>query len=110
MNAETDQANLGIDSPKGRKDKDGTPAVIKTKPLKDGIHDLMNLKAKADAAREKLNSAVKAIAEQSGLLSSVVRKLVNARSGDNFEAKANEIEQLGIVFEEVGEHDKRPLD
>lgn len=91
-------------SVKGRKDKDGTDAVIKTKPLKASIRELGTLKAKADEAKNKLNDAIKAVAEKSGLLSSVVRKFVNACSGDrgHFDDEVRKVEQLSIAFEEVG--------
>ena len=97
------QTDLAIDKARGRKQKDGTEDVIKTKPLKEAITELLSLKAKADAAKDKMNSAVKAVAEKSGLLSKVVRKLVNARSGEGFEEAKREVVQLGIVFEEIGD-------
>ena len=106
MQTANEQAELAIRNASGRKDNDGIEAVIKTKPLKDGIHELMRLKTKADQKRDDLAAAVKRIAEQSGLLSSVVRKLVNARTGDKFQEEKRKVEQLGIVFEEVGEEVK----
>mgnify|MGYP001563945639 CR=1 FL=1 len=96
------QTELAISKASGRKQKDGTEDVIKVKPLKDAIDDLIVLHAKAMTARGKLNDAVKVVAEKSGLLSSVVRKLVNARAGENWEEESRKVVQLGIVFEEVG--------
>jgi hypothetical protein len=96
------QAELAINTAAGRKDKDGTEAVIKLQPLKKAISELETLKNKSDQARDKLNDAVKAVAEQSGLLSSVVRKLVNARCGENFAEEKTKAEQLAMVFGEVG--------
>ena len=96
------QTELAIDKAKGRKDSTGQEDVIKTKPLKDAIDDLIALHGKKQNANDKFNAAVKAVAEKSGLLSSVVRKLVNARAGDKWEEESRKVVQLGIVFEEVG--------
>ena len=101
MDAVTETSNA-IRKARGRKDGGGQEAVISTKPLKDKLRELEELKKKSDAAKDRLNDAIKAIAEQAGLLASVVRKLVNARSGDNYEQEARKVEQLGIVFDEIG--------
>ena len=103
MDTATDLAGDAIAKAKGRKSSDGTEDVIKTKPLKEAVAELETLKTKADAAKDKLNDAIKAVAERSGLLSKVVRKLVNARHGEDFEDAKREVMQLGIVFDEVGD-------
>lgn len=95
-----DQA-IGKAKARGRKDSEGQEAVIKTKPLKDSLRELGTLKAKSDAAKEKLNDAIKAVAEKSGLLSSVVRKFVNAATGEKFEEERRKVEQAALVFDEV---------
>lgn len=100
--AATELAGEAINRAKGRKSSDGTEDVIKVKPLKEAIAELETLKTKADAAKDRLNDAIKAVAERSGLLSKVVRKLVNARHGEGFEDAKREVDQLAIVFDEVG--------
>jgi hypothetical protein len=90
---------------RGRKDVDKEDgATIKLKPLKDALRELGELALKAKEANAKVKDAIKAVAEKSGLLSSVVRRLVKALSGDSdqFEDEKRKVEQLGIVFEEIG--------
>ena len=94
------------EKPGGRKDGSGTAAVIKTQPLKESIQELIRLFDKNATVRDDLNKAIKKVAEKTGVLSSVVRRLVAARAGDKFDEKKNEVEQLGIVFDEVGEDPK----
>lgn len=107
MDTQTNDANLqptkGKRSAKGRKDNEGQEAVIKTQPLKDNIKELMLLKKKLEDATGNMNAAIKRTAEKSGLLSSVVRRLVNARHSGKFAEEKVKVDQLGIVFEEVGE-------
>lgn len=91
-------------TPRGRKDKDRDDGeAIKLEPLKKSLRELGTLAAKADEASAKLKDAVKAVAERSGLLSSVVRRLVRAHSGDSdhFADEKRKAEQLGIAFEEI---------
>lgn len=95
------QTGLDIDKPGGRKDGDGTPAVIKTKPLKDGWPHLLQLYEKASDVSTDFNEAVKKIAEQCGLKSSVVKRWIRAKHNDRIAETKNEIDQLSIVFEEV---------
>jgi hypothetical protein len=101
MEAATQETERAINKARGRKETDGQEKVISTKPIRESVTELCQLKVKADAARDRLNVAVKAVAEKSGLLSSVVRKFVNARAGENFEEEKRKVEQLGLVFDEV---------
>ncbi len=104
MDAAT-QTQEVIKRARGRKDKDKEDgAMVKLKPLKDSLRELGELAIKAADARAKLKDAIKAVAERSGLLSSVVGRLVKARSGDSdqFEDEKRKVEQLGIVFDEIG--------
>ena len=91
------------EKPLGRIDGDGQEAVIKMGPVKDNIMELVNLYVEAGDANAKFNDAIKATAEKSGLLSSVVRKFVVARAGENFGETARKVEQLSLIFSEVGE-------
>ena len=106
MDMRTDGIDTRADAkaPRGRKDNQGQEAVIKPQTLKDGLKNLAHLKAKAEEANQKLKDAVKAIAEKSGLEATVVRKFVNARhaGSEKFDNEKRRIEQLGIVFEEIG--------
>ena len=104
MDQATQQAELAINRARGRKDKDKDDgAAIKLKPLKDSLRELGELAEKAKEADAKLKDAIKAVAEKSGLLSSVVRRLVKAHSGDSdqFADEKRKVEQLGIVFDEI---------
>ncbi len=92
---------------RGRRDKDGTEATIKLQPLRVSLKHLMSLKVSADAAREQYNAGVKAVAEKTGLMSSVVSKLVKARSGDKFDDERRKAEQTALLFDEIGE-DENP--
>ncbi len=90
----------GTKAPRGRKDASGQEAVIKTKELKTRIDELVKLKKAADEAAVEFNDAVKAAAEKSGLLASVVRKVVTASAGENYEEEKRKAEQLSLAFEE----------
>ena len=90
---------------RGRKDKDKEDgAVIKIEPLKKSLKELGVCAMKAADANAKLKDAVKAVAEKAGLRSSVVRAMVKAQSGDSgdFNDAKRKVEQLAIVFEEIG--------
>ena len=100
MESATSQPPLPLDKPKD-KGKDGE--AIKIKPLKDNIRDLCLLKIASDEAKEVLADKIKAVATQARLQASVVKRLVNARTSANFAKHAKVVEQLGIVFDEVGE-------
>ena len=89
---------------RGRKDtnkEDG--AVIKLEPLKKSLRELGTLATKAAAANEQLKDAVKKVAEKSGLLASVVRRLVKAHSGDSdqFNDEKRKAEQMQLVLDEI---------
>ncbi len=91
----------GKRAPRGRQDRSGQEKVIKMKELEDRLPHLVSLKNKSSDAAKDFSSAVKAVAEKSGLLASVVRKVTIAKSGDNFDEKAKEAEQLELVFGKV---------
>lgn len=101
MDTATDLAGDVINKARGRKDSEGQEAVIKEKPLKDAVAELMVLNEKADAAKDKFNDAVKAVAEKAGMLAKVVRKAVKAKANDNIQEAEREAEQLSIAYEVV---------
>ena len=86
---------------KGRKGKDRQEAVIEPKVLKQRMGELVKLKKASDSASENLNDAIKAAAEKSGFLASIVRKVVVAKAGEDFDGKKREAEQLELAFEAV---------
>jgi hypothetical protein len=88
---------------RGRRDKDGTEHSITLQPLRKKLAHLMALKSSADAARDNLGAAVKAVAQETGLVSSVVRKLVNARCGERFDDARRAAEQTALIFDEIGD-------
>lgn len=104
-----DMRTEGVDArqkakPRGRKDRDRDDGeAIKLEPLKKSLRELGQLAMKAADANANLKDAVKKVAEKSGLLSSVVRRLVKAHSGDSdhFADEKRKAEQLGIVFDEI---------
>ncbi|MDA8260241.1 MAG: hypothetical protein M0Z99_32185 [Betaproteobacteria bacterium] len=102
MDAQTGSETQVKKGERGRKDAEKQEAVIKMKEVKDRIEDLVKLYNAAGDANDKLNDAIKATAEKAGLLSSVVRKFVVARAGENFEEAKRNVEQLSLCFDEVG--------
>lgn len=94
-----------IGKARGRKDKEKDDgAVIKMKPLKDSLRELGVAAIKVRDANDALKAIVKVVAEKSGLRSSVVRAMTKAQAGDSddfADAKAK-VDQLAIVFEEIG--------
>ena len=88
---------------RGRKDSEGQDAVIKPQVIEDRVDELVELHDKAAAAGEIYAEAVKKAAEDSGLLSSVVRKFVAARAGEKFDEVRRRVEQLSLLFDEVGD-------
>ena len=85
----------------GRQGKDKQEAVLKSTVLKERMSQLVKLKTAADEASQNLNDAIKAAAEKSGFLASVVRKVVVAKAGEDFEGKHREVEQLQLAFDAV---------
>jgi len=99
------QTDAVISKARGRKDKDKEDGgVIKIEPLRKSLRELGELAIKAAEANAKLKDAVKATAEKSGLVASVVRRLVKALGGDkdHFEDEKRKAEQTQLVFDEIG--------
>lgn len=93
----------GRSSPRGRKDQTtGQEEAINMAHVKKSIEELVRLYTQQQAAAEKCSDAIKAVAEKSGLLANVLRKLVKARAGEKFEEAKRTVEQLSLVFDEIG--------
>lgn len=100
MEAATAQA------PKAKAEKSETMddgVTIKLKPLKDQIKKLCNLKGDVDEAKEAFAEQIQAVATQSRILPSVIKRLVTARTSKHFKNHADQVEQLSIVFTDVGQ-------
>lgn len=89
--------------PRGRKNRDLQEAVVTTAPLRKREAELVRLHQLSIEASDALSDAIKKVAEDSGLLASVVRKYVTARAKENVPEKKREAEQLSLVFGELGE-------
>jgi flagellar biosynthesis/type III secretory pathway protein FliH len=87
---------------KGRKDG-GQEAVLKAKPVKDKINQLVKLFTAAKESSTELSEGIKAVAEEAGVNAKALRSFVAARAGEDFEAKHREVEQLVFLFEKIGE-------
>ena len=86
---------------RGRQDRSGQEKVIEVAKLIEKLPHLQGLYNTAKEANKDFSDAVKAVAEKSGLLASVVRKIVVAKAGENYDDKKKEAEQLEMVFGEL---------
>ena len=80
-------------------------AVVKLKPLRDGLKELENAYELMRASRTAYREKVAAVAEKSGVEPSVIRAFVAMRmieDSEKAERKAEQARQLVMVFEEVG--------
>lgn len=87
---------------RGRKDKSGQEAVFSKTALVNRMPDLIDSYKHLSAVQQDFNDKVKEAAEKGGVLVTVVRKYVAARAGENFVETKEKIEQLSLVFEELG--------
>ncbi len=91
---------------RGRKAKtsDHQEAIIKLDELHPLAIETMiaDFKHAQDAATV-LGESIKAWAEKAGIQSSVLRKFIAARAGENFPDKKRDAMQLSLLFEELGE-------
>ena len=88
---------------RARKDEAGQEAAIKLESLVKKIDELITLKRKVETASADYGDAIKAAAEESGLQASTVRRFVTARAGERFNEIKRDVDQLALVFDEVGE-------
>ena len=99
---ETTKGN-GRTSPPGRKSQTtGQEESIRLGPIKDSIDELVTLYTEAQESKARCSDGIKAAAEKAGLMAGVVRKFVKARAGDKFEDAKRTVEQLSLVFEQIG--------
>ena len=103
MTAQTDRSK-----PSGRKERDGTEKTITMMPLRKSLRHLASLNDALDAARSSYNAGVKAIAEKTGLMATVINKLVKSRAKDTVFEEARKAEQLSMLFSEFGGEEADP--
>jgi len=80
-------------------------AVVKLKPLRDGLKELENAYELMRASRTVFKEKIAAVAEKSGVEPSVIRAFIATRmieDSEKSERKAEQARQLVMVFEEVG--------
>jgi hypothetical protein len=102
-----DEAIAKAGKVRGRKTKtssDHQEAIIKLSELNPLAIETMiaDLKHAQDAATV-LGESIKMWAEKAGIQSSVLRKFIAARAGENFPDKKRDALQLSLLFEEIGE-------
>ena len=80
-------------------------AVVKLKPLRDGLKELENAYELMRASRTAYREKIAAVAEKSGVEPSVIRAFVAMRmieDSEKADRKVEQARQLVMVFEEVG--------
>jgi hypothetical protein len=91
---------------RGRKSNtsDHQEAIIKLSELNPLAIETMIADLKhAQEAATILGESIKMWAEKAGIQSSVLRKFIAARAGENFPDKKRDALQLSLLFEEIGE-------
>jgi hypothetical protein len=77
-------------------------AVLRIETLKTRIEHLVQLKRAADEAATDYKEAIVKTAADARCIPAVVRRFVTARAGERFIEKKQEVEQLSLLFEEIG--------
>jgi hypothetical protein len=101
-----DEAIAKAGKVRGRKAKtsDHQEAIIKLSELNPLAIETMIADLKhAQEAATILGESIKMWAEKAGIQSSVLRKFIAARAGENFPDKKRDAMQLSLLFEEIGE-------
>jgi hypothetical protein len=100
------EAIAKADRVRGRKAKtsDHQEAIIKLSELNPLAIETMIADLKhAQEASTIFGESIKMWAEKAGIQSSVLRKYIAARAGENFPDKKRDALQLSLLFEEIGE-------
>lgn len=92
---------------RGRK-RDGVEEVPKIGPIKDACANMMKLYRRMVSARESFNECVKRTAERSNVNSSALKALVRASHSGDFKEHQRRVDQVQLVFEQVGEIEGGP--
>lgn len=88
---------------KGRKAADGTEKTLKPLTVKAGLAECMKLLRKVESAKENYQDAVKKLAESGGFQASALNKLLKVSLNGKFAEAKRDIDQVQILFDEVGE-------
>ena len=83
----------------GRQDNEGQEAVIELSVIEEREDELVALKVAAVEAAEDYSEAIKKAAEDSGLNAGTVRKFIEAKAGDKFDATKKKVTQLALIFD-----------
>lgn len=87
---------------RGRK-REGVEEVPKMEPIRESSAEMMKLYRRLKSAQEGFNECIKAVAERSNVNSSTLKKLVTASFSGDFPEHRCKVEQMSIVFDQVGE-------
>jgi hypothetical protein len=101
-----DEAIAKAGKVRGRKAKtsDHQEAIVRISELNPLAIETMIADLKhAQEAATVLGESIKMWAEKAGIQSSVLRKFIAARAGENFPDKKRDALQLSLLFEEIGE-------
>lgn len=88
---------------RGRKGNDGQEVEPDPAKVAEKLDELVEAKHKAENAAEAFSKKIKAVAKEAGMNAAAVRKIVDARAGENFEQQRRYAAQLHLLFEEVGD-------
>jgi hypothetical protein len=94
------QTETAVKSNGGVRYVDREGQAIKMGAVRSSVDGLVALFITSQNAAEDFSSTIKSVAEVSGILPSVLRKLVRARAKDQVDKAKHELEQLSLVFEE----------
>jgi hypothetical protein len=83
----------------GRQDSEGQEQVIERGVIEEREEELVALKVAASEAAENYSEAIKKAAEDSGLNAGTVRKYIEAKAGDKFDATKKKVAQLALIFD-----------
>lgn len=83
----------------GRKDSQGQEHVPEVGVIYEREDELVALKVAAVEAAEDYSTAINKAAEDSSLNAAAVRKFIEAKAGDKFEATKKKVTQLALIFD-----------
>lgn len=83
----------------GRKDSEGQEQVIEIGVIHAREDELVALKVAAVEAAEDYSTAINQAAEDSGYNAATVRKFIEAKAGDKFDATKKKVTQLALIFD-----------
>jgi hypothetical protein len=88
---------------RGRKDSTGDEQVLKAKPIKDALGELMASFQKFEDARSAYNELRKQVAERANASAADLNRLLKASARGNFEDVQRKVQGTADLFELIGE-------